>query len=139
MTRHFISNGFLNPKTRPLPSIARAQLTSQPRTLSRVPPPPRRQSCTTTPEIPIATGYLPGQTSPQPTCSNQTITMVEEVFQRYTCSMVFLYCTRTALMYQLFSHAVMISQCYEQFWYKPIPHDFEKLILNQWSLNNTNN
>ena len=31
------------------------------------------------------------------------------------------------------SHAAMITQCYEQFWYKPIPHDFEKLMLNQWS------
>ena len=28
----------------------------------------------------------------------------------------------------------MITQRYEQFWYKPIPHDFEKLILNPWSL-----
>ena len=35
----------------------------------------------------------------------------------------------------IFSHAAMIKQRYEQFWFKPIPHDFEKLILNQWSLN----
>ena len=29
----------------------------------------------------------------------------------------------------------MFTQCYEQFWYKPKPHDFENLILNQCSLN----
>ena len=34
----------------------------------------------------------------------------------------------------LFSHAAMTTQRYEQFWYKPIPHDFEKLILSQRSL-----
>ena len=34
-----------------------------------------------------------------------------------------------------FSHTAMITQRYEQFWYKPIPHNLEKLILNQWSLN----
>ena len=32
-------------------------------------------------------------------------------------------------------HAAVITQRYEQFWYKPIPHDFEKLILNQRSFN----
>ena len=34
-----------------------------------------------------------------------------------------------------FSHTAMITQRYEQLWYKPIPHNLEKLILNQWSLN----
>ena len=33
-----------------------------------------------------------------------------------------------------FSHAAMSTHRYEQLWYKHIPHDFEKLILNQWSL-----
>ena len=34
-----------------------------------------------------------------------------------------------------FSHAAMITQLYEQFWHKPIPHDWLNLILNQLSLN----
>ena len=29
----------------------------------------------------------------------------------------------------------LLGLTYEQFWYKPMPHDFEKLIVDQWSLN----
>ena len=39
-----------------------------------------------------------------------------------------------SVLYMLFSHAAMITQRYEPLWYNPIPHDFEKLILNQWPL-----
>ena len=42
---------------------------------------------------------------------------------------------RGKFKFKCISHAATIIQRYEQFWYKPIPHDFAKLILNQWSLN----
>ena len=48
------------------------------------PPPEAAVACDNARDPHSNIGCFPGQTSPRPTCSNQTITTGEEVFQRYT-------------------------------------------------------